>query len=65
MVEVYFLADKRKTGYPWSSEIFAMRRRALHKAELEAFLGEAGFKSVAFLPQPNVYAPWAEAVAVK
>jgi len=58
MVYVYWLHDLRKTGYPWSDAIFAFRRRALRKAELEAFLREAGFKTVEFLPQPSPWHPF-------
>jgi glycine/sarcosine N-methyltransferase len=65
MVEIYYLEDQRKTGYRWSSQVFAFRRRALRKVELEGFLWEAGFKQVEFLPQPDVWAPWVEVVAVK
>jgi hypothetical protein len=65
MVEVYYLEDKRKTGYRWSSEIFAIRRRALRKAEFRTFLWKAGFTSVEFLPQSDGFAPWAEVVALK
>jgi glycine/sarcosine N-methyltransferase len=57
-VDVYWLEDHRKSGYQWSQEIFAYRRRALRKAELAGFLREAGFRTVDFLPQPSPWHPY-------
>jgi hypothetical protein len=55
---VYLWEDYRKTGYPWTSEVFSFRRRALRKAELQRFLIAAGFKQVVFLPQPTPWHPY-------
>jgi len=64
-VKVYWLQDLRKTGDQWSREIFAIRRRPLRQAELEAFIWEAGLKSVEWVPRPEILYPPEEVVAVK
>lgn len=57
-VDIYWLEDRRITGYQWSQKILAYRRRALRKAELAAYLREAGFQQVDFLPQPSPWHPY-------
>lgn len=57
-VSVFWLEDKRKSGYQWSQEISSVRRRALRKAELAGFLVEAGFKQIRFLPQVSPWHPY-------
>lgn len=63
-VYVYLHEDNRRPGYAWTSDVFALRRRALRKAELAAFLQAAGFQSLEFLPQPSPWHPY-EVVAVR
>lgn len=64
-IDVFWLEDDRKTGYPWSSEILAYRRRVLRKAVLEPLLLDGGFRSVEFLPRPEGFYPPYEVLAVK
>ncbi len=63
-IYAYLLEDGRSEGYRWSTTAFGHRRRALRKAELEAFLRTAGFGRVEFLPQLGRWHPY-EVVAVK
>jgi hypothetical protein len=43
----------------WSSETLALPKRAIRKAELDAWLRAVGFTSVQFLPQPSLWHPYA------
>jgi glycine/sarcosine N-methyltransferase len=63
-VYIFLHEDKRRTGYAWTSDIFAFRRRALRKAELVSFLQAAGFQRLEFLPQPSPWHPY-EVVAMR
>jgi SAM-dependent methyltransferase len=56
--QIYLHEDRRKEGYRWSTAVFSLRRRALRKAELAAFLDRAGFAPVAFLPQASPWEPY-------
>jgi SAM-dependent methyltransferase len=55
---VFLHEDSRKTGYQWQTTVFAYRRRALRKVELEALLRTAGFQDVRFLPQDSPWDPY-------
>ncbi len=63
-IHVYWLRDDRKSGYPWSSEIFAYRRRALRRADLAAFMHEAGFHCEEVLPAQEGFFPPYEVLAL-
>ena len=63
-IYVFLREDSRIEGYRWVTDVFAYRRRALRKAELEQFLRVAGFRQVEFLPQPGPWRPY-EVVASK
>ena len=63
-IYVFLREDERKTDWPWVTDVFSYRRRALRKAELEQFLRGAGFQEVEFLPQPSPWHPH-EVVASK
>jgi SAM-dependent methyltransferase len=56
--------DRRRQGYRWSTEAFALRRRALRKQELRDYLTQVGFGDVTFLPQTSGWHPY-EVVATK
>lgn len=60
---VYLSEDDRRS-YPWQTDIFALQRRALRKAELAAALLRAGFEAPEFLPQPSPWHPY-EVLATK
>ncbi len=62
-IYVYLREDTRHPEY-WDTDIFAYRRRALRKADLERLLHVAGFTQVEFLSQPNRWHPY-EVVARK
>jgi hypothetical protein len=51
-------STSRKVGYQWQTTVFAYRRRALRKVELEALLRAAGFQHVRFLPQDSPWDPY-------
>jgi SAM-dependent methyltransferase len=56
--------DRRREGYRWSTEAFALRRRALRKQELREHLTQVGFGDVTFLPQASGWHPY-EVMATK
>lgn len=59
MVCVYvFSSQDDRRDYPWRTDVFACRRRALRKAELSSLLRQAGFAGVTFLPQPSPWHPY-------
>ncbi len=62
-IYVYLREDVRHPEY-WDTDVFAHRRRALRKADLERLLQVSGFSQVEFLPQPNRWHPY-EVVAHK
>jgi hypothetical protein len=55
---VFLREDTRKQGYRWETTVFAYRRRALRKGELQALLRGAGFDCIRFLPQPSPWDPY-------
>ena len=55
---MYLWEDYRKTGYPWTTDIFSFKRRAFRNAELKEFMLAAGFKEVVFLPQLTPWHPY-------
>jgi len=55
---VFLRQDTRKAGYQWDTTVFAYRRRALRKAELDVLLHQAGFDRVSFLPQLSPWDPF-------
>jgi SAM-dependent methyltransferase len=61
---IFLYEDRRKSGYPWTSTVCSLRRRALRKAELARFLGRAGFDPVKFMPQASPWQPY-EVIAAR
>jgi SAM-dependent methyltransferase len=61
---IFLHEDRRKSGYPWTSAVFSLRRRALRKEDLARFLARAGFDPVEFVPQASPWQPY-EVIAVR
>ncbi|MSP13411.1 MAG: class I SAM-dependent methyltransferase [Chloroflexi bacterium] len=57
-IYVFLQEDLTTTQGHWSTNIFAYRRRALRKVELEGFLRKTGFQDITFLSQPSPWSPY-------